>query len=50
MMAERPVLYCRAGDKTKEVAARLAEQDVPVAFLEGGLLGWEAEGLPVERP
>ena len=50
MMAERPVLYCRAGDKTKDVASRLAEQGVPVAFLEGGLLGWEAEGLPVERP
>jgi thioredoxin 1/putative thioredoxin len=50
MMAERPVLYCRSGDKTKDVAGRLAEQGVPVAFLEGGLLGWEAEGLPVERP
>jgi thioredoxin 1/putative thioredoxin len=50
MMAAHPVLYCRAGDKTKEMAALLAEQGVPVAFLEGGLLGWEAEGLPVERP
>jgi len=25
MMAERPVLYCRSGDKTKELAARLAD-------------------------
>jgi len=50
MLAERPVLYCRAGDKTKELAARLAEQEVPAAFLEGGFLGWESEGLPVERP
>jgi thioredoxin len=50
MLAERPVLYCRSGDKTKELAARLAEQGVPVAFLEGGFLGWEAEALPVERP
>jgi thioredoxin len=49
MMAERPVLYCRAGDKTKELAERLAEQGVPVAFLEGGLLAWESEGLPIER-
>ena len=27
-----------------------AEQGVPVAFLEGGVLGWESEGLPLERP
>ncbi len=49
MLAARPVLYCRAGDKTKEVAERLAEQGLPVAFLEGGILAWESEGLPVER-
>ncbi len=49
MLAERPVLYCRSGDKTKELAARLGEQGLPVAFLEGGLLAWEAEGLPIER-
>ena len=50
MLAGQPVVYCRAGDKTKDLAARLAEQGVPVAFLEGGILGWESEGLPVERP
>jgi len=50
MLPARPVLYCRAGDKTKEVAARLAEQGLPVAFLEGGLLGWESEGRPIEKP
>lgn len=50
MLAGQPVLYCRGGDKTKELAARLAESGMPVAFLEGGLLAWEAEGLPVERP
>ena len=50
MLAGQPVVYCRSGDQTKELAARLAEQGVPVAFLEGGLLAWEAEGLPVERP
>lgn len=49
MFAGRPVLYCRSGDKSKELAARLAEQGVPVAFLEGGLLGWEAERFPIER-
>jgi thioredoxin-like negative regulator of GroEL len=50
MLAGQPVLYCRSGDKTKDLAARLAEQEVPVAFLEGGLLAWESEGLKVERP
>lgn len=50
MLAGEPVLYCRGGDKSKALAHKLAEQGIPVAFLEGGLLGWEAEGLPLERP
>jgi thioredoxin len=49
MLPARPVLYCRSGDKTKEMASRLAEQGLPVAFLEGGLLAWESEGFPIER-
>ena len=49
MLQGQPVLYCRSGDKTKELAARLEEQGMPVAFLEGGILAWESEGLPVEK-
>jgi len=49
MLQGQPVLYCRSGDKTKEMSERLADQGLPAAFLEGGLLAWEAEGLPVER-
>lgn len=49
MLAGAPVLYCRSGDKSKEIAARLTEGGIPVAFLEGGFLGWEAESLPIER-
>ena len=49
MLAGQPVLYCRSGDKTKELSEKLAEQGTPVAFLEGGLLAWEAEGLPIQR-
>jgi thioredoxin 1/putative thioredoxin len=49
MMTGQPVLYCRGGDKTKDMSQKLAEQGLPVAFLEGGLLAWEAEGLPIER-
>lgn len=50
MLGATPVLYCRAGDKTKELSGKLAEQGVGAAFLEGGLLAWEAAGLPIERP
>lgn len=50
MLPAEPVLYCRGGDQCKELAARLAADGTPVAFLEGGVLAWEAEGLPVERP
>lgn len=49
MLAGQPVLYCRGGDKTKELAEKLAELGTPVAFLEGGLLAWEADGLPIQR-
>jgi thioredoxin len=50
MLPASPVLYCRSGDITKDLAAKLAAQGVPVSFLEGGLLAWEAASLPVERP
>ena len=50
MLPGQPALYDRSGDKTKELAERMADQGTPVAFLEGGILAWEAEGLPVERP
>ena len=50
MLPAEPVLYCRGGEQTKELATRLATDGTPLAFLEGGVLAWEAEGLPVERP
>jgi hypothetical protein len=34
----------------KTLAATHAEQGVPVAFLDGGMLAWETDGLRVERP
>jgi thioredoxin len=49
MLAAQPVLYCRSGDKTKDLASKLAEQGMPVAFIEGGFLAWESEGLPIQR-
>ena len=50
MLGADPILYCRTGLLSKELADKLAAQGVPVGFLEGGFLGWEAEQLPVERP
>lgn len=44
-----PVLYDRSGSDTKEIAEKLAEQGVPVAFLEGGFLSWEVAGQAIER-
>jgi thioredoxin 1/putative thioredoxin len=49
MLPGQPVLYCRGGDKTKELSERLAAQGTPVGFLEGGLLAWEAEGLQIQK-
>jgi thioredoxin len=44
------VLYCRGGAQSKELCDKLGRDGMQVAFLEGGLLAWEAAGLPVERP
>jgi thioredoxin 1/putative thioredoxin len=50
MLGTPPILYCRQGDQTKELVAKLVEQGLQVGFLEGGVLAWEAAGLPMERP
>lgn len=44
------LLYCRTGKESQEKAAQLAELGSPVAFLEGGVLEWEAEGNRLVRP
>jgi len=50
MLKAAPVLYCRSGDQTKELAARLASGGTPISYLEGGVLAWEAAALPVDKP
>jgi thioredoxin 1 len=50
MLGAPPALYCRAGDRSKELVAKLLEQGVESVFLEGGVLAWEAAGLPMEKP
>lgn len=49
MQPGQPILYCRSGDKSKEMSIKLGEQNVEVGFLEGGLLSWEADNLPIVR-
>ena len=49
MLTGQPVLYCRGGDKTKELVAKLAAEGTEVGYIEGGFLAWEAEGFPIER-
>lgn len=49
MLGGQPVLYCRSGDKAKELAAKLIAGGTEVSFLEGGFLAWESEGLKIER-
>jgi len=44
-----PVLYCRAGDKSRELSEKLAQSGIGVPYLEGGFLAWEAEMLPIEK-
>ena len=43
------VLYGRTTDEAKESAKAMQKAGLQVAFLEGGFLHWEADGLEVER-
>ncbi|MBA4161354.1 MAG: hypothetical protein C0515_04600 [Novosphingobium sp.] len=45
------VLYCRSGKRSNIAATRLVEAGMPVVRqLEGGILSWEAAGLPTTKP
>jgi thioredoxin 1 len=44
-----PVLYARSTDEAKDWVAKLRESGIHAAFLKGGFLHWEADGLEVER-
>jgi thioredoxin 1/putative thioredoxin len=48
-MYGQPVLYCRTGERTKELAEKLSQDGIGVPFLEGGFLHWEADMLPIEK-
>jgi thioredoxin 1/putative thioredoxin len=48
-MLGTPVIYCRAGDRSKELSEKLARDTIDVPFLEGGILAWEADNLPIDK-
>lgn len=50
MLPAPALLYCRTGKDSQEKATALAEMGSPVAFLEGGVLAFEAEGGRLVRP
>lgn len=43
------VLYGRTDAEAKELAKQLGDNGIEVGFLAGGLLHWEADGLPVDK-
>ncbi len=43
------VLYSRSNDQAKELSEQLQSQGINVSYLAGGFLGWEADGLEIER-
>ncbi len=43
------VLYARSTDEAREAVEKLVKAGHQVAFLAGGFLHWEADGLPIER-
>ncbi|MEY4581349.1 MAG: hypothetical protein RL701_6052 [Pseudomonadota bacterium] len=43
------ILYGRTSDDAKELAEKIREAGIEVAFLVGGFLHWEADGGEVER-
>src|SRR5688500_14214716 len=50
--SKRVILYCGAGNRSAVAADALLNQHgfENVASLEGGLMAWEAQGLPVVIP
>lgn len=46
-----PIFYCHAGGRTMNLATQLLGRGwTEVVHLNGGLLAWVAEGLPIEPP
>ncbi len=42
-------VYCRSGRRSRSAAELMQKAGLKVVDMRGGILGWEAEGLPVEQ-
>jgi rhodanese-related sulfurtransferase len=50
LQRERPILlYCRSGHRSGLALRQLQAQGFQVQDLDGGMLAWEAQGLPSEK-
>lgn len=45
----RVVVHCRSGARSARVVQFLLQQGYDAVNVDGGILAWEEEGLPVER-
>lgn len=43
------VVHCRSGARSARVVQFLLQQGYDAVNVDGGILAWEEEGLPVER-
>lgn len=43
------LLYCRSGHRSLEAAVKMQQEGYHVADMTGGILNYEAQGLPVTR-
>lgn len=43
------VVHCRSGARSARIVQFLLQQGYDAVNVEGGILAWEEEGLPVER-
>lgn len=50
MLQGPPILYCRTGKDSSEASTKLAGHGLPVGYIEGGVLNWEASGFELIRP
>ena len=50
MLGLPPMLYCRSGNVSQELVLRLGLEGAELVYLEGGMLAWESNALPIERP
>lgn len=42
-------IYCRSGHRSHMAAIKMKAEGFHVAEMKGGIIAWEAEGLPVEK-